>query len=206
MTKDRRPEADPATVLALRRRADQLMDEGRLFEAIDAHRNLIEVRPDLAEGWFNLAYLERAAHQFRPALDSYGKALALGISRPEEVHVNRAVIFSEYLELPDEAEKELRSALAANPSFVIAWLNLGNLFEDRGDRQEAAAAYRSALAIDPGNARALARIGPGDIHQPREATGGLSKERKARFSATLIRGTAAFFNGSSGRPKTLYLS
>jgi hypothetical protein len=47
------------------------------------------------------------------------------------------------------------------------------------------------------------RIGPGDSHQPRLAIGGLSKERKAMFSATLMRGTAAFFSGSSGRPNTL---
>ncbi|MNL64005.1 hypothetical protein D3C87_1881810 [compost metagenome] len=50
---------------------------------------------------------------------------------------------------------------------------------------------------------AFSRIGPGDIHQPSLATGGLSNERNARFSATLIRGTVAFFSGSSGSPNTL---
>ena len=53
--------------------------------------------------------------------------------------------------------------------------------------------------------RARARIGPGDSHQPSEAIGGLSKARKAMFSATDIAGAVAFFRGSSGRPKTLNL-
>ncbi len=150
--------ADPATVEMWRRRAHQLMSEGKLFEAIEAHRQLLALRPDLADSWFNLAYLQRAAHQFREALNAYQKSLDLGISRPEEVHVNRSVILSEYLEQPDEAEKELRLALRANPDFIIAWLNLGNLCEDRGDSEAAIAAYRQALVVDPGNARALARL------------------------------------------------
>jgi hypothetical protein len=48
----------------------------------------------------------------------------------------------------------------------------------------------------------LARIGPGDIQKPL-LTGTLSKLRKAMFSATVMRGTVAFFSGSSGRPNTL---
>ena len=150
--------ADAANVEMWRRRAHQTMSEGKLFEAIEAHRQLLALRPDLADSWFNLAYLERAAHRFREALDAYQKALDLGISRPEEVHVNRAVILSEYLEQPDEAEAELQLALRANPGFIVAWLNLGNLCEDRGDSDAAIAAYRQALFVDPGNARALARL------------------------------------------------
>src|SRR5687768_14785296 len=117
------PVADPEAVQRLRRRADQLMGAGQLFEAIEAHRQLLALRPDLADSWFNLAYLERAAHRFREALASYQKALDLGISRPEEVHVNRAIIFSEYLEESSSAETELKAALNANPGFIIAWLN-----------------------------------------------------------------------------------
>ena len=150
--------ADQAGIETLHRRAAQLMREGKLFEAIEAHRRLLAAAPRLADAWFNLAYLERAARQFPQALQSYGKALELGISRPEEVHVNRAVILSEYLEQDEAAEMELRAALEANPGFLVAWLNLGNLYEDRGDGEGAIAAYRSALAIDPANARGLARL------------------------------------------------
>ena len=157
------------------------MGAGALVEAIEAHRQLLALRPDLADSWFNLAYLERAAHQFREALSSYQKALDLGISRPEEVHVNRAVILSEYLEEPDLAEAELKAALNANSSFMIAWLNLGNLFEDRGDSAGAIETYRRALEVEPGNARALARLaGITQVGSPDDAViGELEKARAA---------------------------
>ena len=52
--------------------------------------------------------------------------------------------------------------------------------------------------------RARDRIGPGDNHQPSVVIGGLSKLRKAMFSATVMRGAAALRKGSSCRPNTLY--
>ena len=56
------------------------------------------------------------------------------------------------------ARASLESALAINPEFVPALLNLGNLFEDEGDREAAKAAYAKALALQPGNILALTRV------------------------------------------------
>ncbi len=138
--------------------ASRLRAADRVDEAIIAYERLLKAKPDLAESWFNLGFLQRRARRFKDALKSYGRALELGISEPEEVHLNRAVIFSDHLFRPDEAGRELEQALGRNPAYVPALLNLGNLREDLGDRDGARAAYIQALDLDPANVLSLARL------------------------------------------------
>lgn len=143
---------------ALLERAAALRSAGRVAEAIAAYRELLQREPDLPDSWFNLGWLQRQAREYEAALDSYRQALERGVSEPEEVHVNRAVILSDHLARPDDAEAELEAALSLNPAYLPALLNLGNLHEDRGNRPAAEAAYRRALDAAPGNALALSRI------------------------------------------------
>lgn len=138
--------------------AAQLREAGRTFEAIAAYEQLLALRPDLPDSWYNLGWLRRQARRFPEALDAYREALDRGISGPEQVHLNRAVILSDHLGRPDEAQAELEAALGLSPRYVPALLNLGNLAEDRGLRAEARAAYERALAIEPANGLALARL------------------------------------------------
>lgn len=149
------PEPNVDTLLA---RADHLSRTGREPEAIDAYQRALQQRPELADGWYNLARLLSRARRYDDALVSYQHALDLCADQPEEVHLNRAVILAENLANPDGAEQELRAALMLNPRYVPAMLNLGNLFEHRGDERLATAQYEAALAIDPHNALALARL------------------------------------------------
>ncbi len=138
--------------------ASRLRKLGRTELAIDAYRRLLAAKPDLADSWYNLGWLQRQARAFEDALASYQRALDLGVSGAEEVHLNRAAILSDFLHRPDEAMAELRAALERNPDYVPALLNLGNLHEDLGDREEAKAAYAHALKLAPGSALALARL------------------------------------------------
>jgi len=166
------------TAQALLQQASRLRQAGRVAEAIAAYERLLALRPDLPDSWYNLAYLQRRARRFEAALASYRQALERRVSQPEEVHLNRGVILADHLGRSDEAKAELDSALALNPNYVPALLNLGNLHEDRGRRAEARAAYERVLAIDPDHDLALARLagiaaisGPGDplIHRLRRA-------------------------------------
>ncbi|MGH6706540.1 MAG: sulfotransferase, partial [Sphingomicrobium sp.] len=68
------------------------------------------------------------------------------------------VILSDHLARSDDAREELEQALAINPGYVPALINLGNLAEDHGDRAEAKAAYQRALAVNPSSSLALARM------------------------------------------------
>jgi len=139
-------------------RAAMLLERaGRFDEAAAAYEALLARWPDLPNSWYNLGVLQRRARRFDAALASYSQALARGVDRPEEVHLNRGVIYADYLRQDDAAERELNAALALNPAYVPALFNLANLNEDLGRRDQALAAYERLLALDPRNAEALAR-------------------------------------------------
>lgn len=144
----------------LLRVASLLRQAGRIEEAILAYERLLEKNPDLPDSWYNLGFLQRQARAFEDALHAYQRALDAGVAGPEEVYVNRAVIYADHLFRPDLAELELNRALALKPDHVPALLNLGNLREDLGQRAAARDAYSRALEIDPGNMLALARLAP----------------------------------------------
>jgi len=95
--------------------------------------------------------------QYDEALASYAEALRRGIDGPEEVHLNRGVIYADCLMQPEKAEKELGEALALNPSYEPALLNLANLQEERGAKEEALATYETLLEVSPAHGEALAR-------------------------------------------------
>ncbi len=155
------------TILELRRRADRALADGRLEDGILAFHDLLALSPGDSVSWYNLGYLLRCVRRFDDALSAYGQALCAGIDHPEEVHLNRAVILSEFRERDGDAEAELRLALAIAPGFVPAWLNLGNLLEDRGDAAAARHSYGQVLAIDPANGRAHARLAAIDLFEGR---------------------------------------
>jgi tetratricopeptide (TPR) repeat protein len=140
------------------REALTLERAGRLADAETAYERLLACWPDLPDAWYNLAVLQRKARRFDAALASYRQALDRGVTRPEEVHLNRGVIYSDHLRRDAAAELELLAALRLNPNFLPALLNLANLDEDLGKRDEALALYERILAIDPGCYEALARF------------------------------------------------
>lgn len=150
--------ADQADPIALQRHASQLFRAGDVVAAIPAYRRLLAVRPDLPNSWFNLAILLRRARQVDEALEAYATALDLDIDQPEEVHLQRGVIFSDDLSRPEAALAELEAALKLNPDYFPAWLNMGNLHEDLGDWAAARAAYSRAVELAPDSALALARL------------------------------------------------
>ena len=152
---------------ALSAQAAQAIREGRPAEAADLFRRLTRIEPDKADNWFNLGWSLRASRQYEAALEAYAEALKRGVSKPEDVHLNRSVILSEHLHRMDEAADELRKAVAINSRAPGVWLNLGNLSEDLGDVGRARDAYRSALQADPASGRAIARLAALDVHEGR---------------------------------------
>jgi tetratricopeptide (TPR) repeat protein len=148
--------SEPPTA-TLARQAAQLLQAGRLDEAVEEYRRLVAVQPEAADNWYNLAYAQGCARRFDEALASYQQALDRGIGGAEDVHVNRSVIL-DHLERRAEAEAELRAALAIRPDFVTALLNLGLMQEDRGARGEARTSYEGVLSADPDNCLAMARL------------------------------------------------
>ncbi|MBA4809288.1 tetratricopeptide repeat-containing sulfotransferase family protein [Brevundimonas sp.] len=130
----------------------------RIPEAVQAYQAVLAERPGLGDAWYDLGRLLRRMRRLDEALSAYGQALAQGGRSPEEIHLNRGVIFADDLSRPAEAEAELKRALEIAPAYASAWLNLGNLHEDGGRRDEARVAYEAALALEPNNTMALARL------------------------------------------------
>jgi tetratricopeptide (TPR) repeat protein len=163
------PEITPANIasdfVSLKSVASRHLRDGNIIEGICAYQKLLHLRNDYADGWYNLAYLQRCARHFEDSLQSYAKALEFGVSKPEEVRVNRAAILSEHLESGEAAEKELLAALQVNPHYLPACLNLGNLYEDWGQLENARSAYERTLVVAPANGRAHARLAALDIFQ-----------------------------------------
>jgi tetratricopeptide (TPR) repeat protein len=146
------------TLQQLLRQASGLRQSGRWPEAVAVYERLLLAQPALPDSWYNLAWLRRGVGQYPGALAAYQQALDHGVGEPEEVHLNRAAIYADHLACPDKARVELEAALRLNPQYLPAWLNVGNLCEDCGDRAGAAAAYQRALLIEPGHPLALARF------------------------------------------------
>ena len=172
------------TTAALVREAERLGSQGQLREAASTYQRVLARWPDLPECWYNLGLLQRRLGEFNAALDSYAEALRRGVSQPEEVHLNRGVIFSDCLRQDAAAERELRAALALNPAYRPALQNLANLHEDLGHRQRARSIYERILELDPHAFEALARYArlaePGDPREP----------LIARLRAALVQPTA----------------
>ena len=156
-------------------------EAGRIDAAIAAYEAALRLRPAMPNSWYNLGMLLRRAGRFADALAAYERALALRIDGPEEVHLNRAVIYADDLARPDLAEEALETALRLAPDYVPAWLNLGNLKEDAGDKAAALAAYARARAIAPEAAMPLARLlGASDLAGEADP---LAVEARARIAA-----------------------
>lgn len=161
--------------IALRRRADDLLRQGRHDDAIRAYHALLAVVPGHAEAWYNLGYALATVGRPEEALDAYDRALREGIGYPQEVHLNRAVLLTDHLRRDDRAQQALQDALALDPGYVPAYLNLGNLYEEHGQRDKAVACYERILELSAGKPNghaqeALARMAhlrpPRDPHDP----------------------------------------
>ncbi len=149
---------DPKEIEQLVNTAMQLDRSGQVDDAIGAYETVLRQFPNLPDCWFNLGVLQRRRYQFNAALAAYDQALLFGIEGPEEVHLNKAIIYSDHLHRPELAELELQQALKINPNFGPALFNLGNLFEDMGRRSEASDLYRRIFELDDQCFEALARF------------------------------------------------
>lgn len=129
-----------------------------LEPVLRAYRKFIDHKPDATTALFNYAwYLSRDA-RYEEALAMYEKALELDISGADEVHLNMANIYMDHLRDHEKARDHLEFIFSINPNHVGAWNNLGNLFEQLGERDEAARCFENCLALDPANESALARL------------------------------------------------
>lgn len=129
-----------------------------LDHVLNAYKKFLEYEPKSATAAFNYAYNLGKGAEFEEAIRLYERALEIGISMPEEVHLNIANIYMDHLHDHTKARSHLQKALTLNPVYPSAFHNLGNLSEQEGDRDEARRNFERCLQADPANESALARL------------------------------------------------
>ncbi|TLU64858.1 tetratricopeptide repeat protein [Thalassotalea litorea] len=117
--------------------------------AVECYQRYLTLQPKDPEGHFNLAYQLKLAQDYEQSIEHYLQAYRLGISQPEEVFLNVALIYSDFLRDNASARKYLEKSLNLNSEYVSALYNLANLEEDLGNRQQANTLFKKILAISP---------------------------------------------------------
>lgn len=127
-------------------RGIELADRGWYDEAIKEFRKAIELDPNSAHAWDNLASVYSEKKQYREALEAHVKALAL---EPDSAgsHYNLASFLS--LHGLDFAVAEYQQSIELEPDFPDAHLNLGLALADLGRTEEAVQAMKTAIELDP---------------------------------------------------------
>lgn len=108
---------------------------------------LLNVAPGDYYAHYDLAWLEGRDGHLEQALEHMQKAVQ---AAPQSAEAHNA-LGSVYLSLQNlpAAQAEISQAITLDPQFALAWFNRGRLLLQMGRKDDAAAAFRRALAIEP---------------------------------------------------------
>ncbi len=122
---------------------------GRLHDAEQLYRQILEQEPNHADALHHLGMAAGQAGRNDIALELIGRAIAIKPDYPE-AHSN----FGNALKGNGQVEEAIaayRRAIALRPSYAEAHGNLGSALNARGQHDEAIAAYRHAIALNSSN-------------------------------------------------------
>jgi len=126
--------------------AYKLIKEGKAREGLNTVRNFIERYPLVWNGWFLLGWALRLLERWQDAQDAFNKAIELGGDN-SDTRNELAICLMENGN-PAAARKELETALYNDPENVKIISNLGALALKDGDKEKAAAFFRTVLELD----------------------------------------------------------
>jgi predicted O-linked N-acetylglucosamine transferase (SPINDLY family) len=136
---------------------NDLLERGKIDEAIVEYRRALESSPDFVAGHNNLGNALRELGQYEAAVACFRRALEI---EPDYVAalVNLGYTLTQAGRL-QEAEACCRRALAITPESADAHYNLGNALKESGRLAEAEASYRKVREIAPVHAEAHNNLG-----------------------------------------------
>jgi choline-sulfatase len=121
-----------------------MTDAGRHADAAAAFERATRDDPTNAEYWVNLGNARRAAGNTKAAADAYRRASDIEPSSADAANGLGVLLVQQ--QRAAEAIPLFERALAASPEFAEARLNLAIAYQESGQRERAAAAYRDVLA------------------------------------------------------------
>jgi Flp pilus assembly protein TadD/peroxiredoxin len=124
-----------------------MFQHGFLDQAAIAFEQVIALKPDDAEAYYNLGTLNLRRNKLEEAQKYLEQALKLRPNYPEAWN-NLGMIAGQQGH-SDEAVSNFRQALLLRPDFAIALVNLGNLYRRMGNFDEAGKLLNRALESEP---------------------------------------------------------
>jgi len=138
-------------------RADRLLRQGRVADAITLLQQTVQDYPDSGGGWLLLGRAYLSKNDLRAAEQALRTATRLASDSVEAPFYLGGVRF--LLGDHREAAAYFRQALELKPDFAPAHHNLGQCLLRQGDRLGAMAAFRTALSCKPDYANAHVNLG-----------------------------------------------
>jgi len=119
----------------------------QIMQMVQGYKAALAKNPRDLDAVIGLANLEFDSGQWVRAIDYYTRALAID-PKNADVRVDRAIAYHATGQ-NDLAKKELLSVTRQRPDHKNAWLNLGVVSRETGDRAGAVRAWQRYLELDP---------------------------------------------------------
>lgn len=140
----------------------QLYEEQRDFDnAVEVCKKLIELQPHIADFHCRIAQYLYLKGEIDEAVDHYQTAITLNPNTQWTSVVSQTLgfIFQENIKNLDAAICAYQNAYNLNPNDIDIYLNLGNVFFEKGAYDNALIVYKKALETSPYNARLHCNLG-----------------------------------------------
>ena len=137
--------------------ADLFNFQKRWSDLSQVYLTQLELQPQNANALFNCAYYMKLSGNFEKAVECYERAIEVGIRDDFEVSLNLGIIYSEHLSSPQKAIKVLKDGIIKHPDKDSLYYNLGNVYEQLGEKELALEYFKKAHSKNPKNYDALAR-------------------------------------------------
>lgn len=124
-----------------------LFQHGYLDQAEKSFQQVIAVKPDNAEGYYNLGTLNLRRNNFEQARYYLEKTLQLRPNYPEAW--NNLGMMAAQQGRPGQAIQDFQQSLQLRPAYATALLNLGNVYRRQRDFGKAEDCLSRALKIQP---------------------------------------------------------
>ena len=131
--------------------------KGQHDEAVMYYNRVIDLKPDFAEVYSNLANAFNNLGKYEEAIAGYNKAIKL---KPDfaGIYYNRGNVLNA-LDRYEEAIKSFNKAIELNPDYTEAHYNLGNALNKLEHYKEAIASFNKAIELKPGYTEAYNNLG-----------------------------------------------
>ncbi|SFG28790.1 Tetratricopeptide repeat-containing protein [Novosphingobium sp. CF614] len=144
----RRLREEPLDVAAIRMMAELAARIGRLHDSETLLRRALELAPGFAAARANLATVLYKQNRFADAVKQLDAVLAAEGADPGSLNLRAAALgrIGDY----EEARRLYAELTTTFPNHAKLWMSQGHILKTLGEQDGSVAAYRRALAIEPG--------------------------------------------------------